>query len=131
MKEKVLIVDDESLVADTLRIIFRKNGFDCQTAYTGDQAVALAEIFLPALLICDVSMPGVDGFAVSTAVSRIAPDCRILMFTGQYVNLRRVQSHVAKLPAHSMIVTKPIQPEELLRNARLLLSQPEPKSAVV
>jgi DNA-binding response OmpR family regulator len=128
MQHKVLIVDDESLIADTLSIIFRKSGFDCQTAYNGDQAVALAEEFSPELMICDVCMPDTDGLDVATAVSRIAPACRILMLTGQYINLSRVHAHFEALPTYAAIVTKPIQPDDLLRQARNLLAQGSAKS---
>jgi CheY-like chemotaxis protein len=131
MQQKILIVDDESLVADTLCIIFRKSGYECRVSYSGEQAIAAVQSFVPDLLICDVCMPDMDGLDVAEAISRVAPECRVLMFTGQYMNLRRVQAHFAEITTHSAIVTKPIQPEDLLRQARILLTQTEQKIAVL
>jgi CheY-like chemotaxis protein len=122
MQQRVLIVDDEPLVADTLSIIFSKHGYDCQTAYSGDQALQVAEAFAPELLLCDVSMPGIDGLAVASAISRLLPACRIMMLTGQYANLQRIHQYFDGLTTHSMVATKPARPEDLLQQASSLLA---------
>ena len=51
MKHKILVVDDEHAVADTLCLIFKKRGFDCRAVYTGDSAIASADEFCPELLV--------------------------------------------------------------------------------
>jgi DNA-binding response OmpR family regulator len=59
--QRILVVDDERLIADTLGLIFNKHGFDAKIAYTVDGALSCARTFDPELLLCDISMPGRDG----------------------------------------------------------------------
>ena len=68
--QRVLVVDDDRLVADTLALIFEKNGFDTKTAYSADEALQCAREFKPHLLLCDVTMPDKDGLALSTDITR-------------------------------------------------------------
>ena len=63
-KLRVLIVDDERTVADSLSLIFQKCGFEAQVAYTSDEGLARARFFQPQLLLTDLSMPGMGGLAM-------------------------------------------------------------------
>ncbi|HUZ04140.1 MAG TPA: response regulator [Acidobacteriaceae bacterium] len=121
MKPKVLVVDDEQLVADTLCLIFQKQGFDCRATYSGKDAVLCAEEFSPELLLCDISMPEMDGLQVATSITGKLPDCRVLLLTGHYTNLKsaRLCARSLKVPNHVMV--KPVQPDELLQQAHTLL----------
>ncbi|MGC1784959.1 MAG: response regulator [Acidobacteriaceae bacterium] len=121
MRPKILVVDDEILVADTLGIIFRKRGFECRVSYTGAEAVACIEDFRPELLLCDITMPGMGGLEVVTNVTSRWPDCRILLLTGHYANLpsARKWAHTHSVP--SRILTKPVLPAQLLQEADDLL----------
>ena len=121
-RQRVLIVDDDRLVADTLALIFRKSGFDARAAYSTDDALACAREFLPDLLLCDITMPGRDGLGLVLDVTRELPDCRILVLTGFYSNLLTVREHSSKLPRPVGILTKPCQPAELLRQAAAMLA---------
>ena len=78
MKYKILVVDDEQAVADTLCLIFKKRGFDCRAVYTGAAAVACTDEYCPELLLCDISMPGMSGLEVVSQVTVKCPDCRVL-----------------------------------------------------
>jgi CheY-like chemotaxis protein len=121
MKHKILVVDDEQAVADTLCMIFKKRGFDCRTAYTGFEAVASADEFCPELLLCDISMPGMSGLEVVSRVTANRPDCRVLLLTGHYTNLGFAQEWANSHPAPSRIMTKPVPPAQLLEAAGALL----------
>jgi DNA-binding response OmpR family regulator len=120
--QKVLIVDDDRLVADTLALIFGKNGFEAKAVYSADQALICARDFTPHLLLCDVTMPGRDGLALVDDVSHELPCCRILVLTGFYSNLKSVRERASKLERRVGILTKPCQPSELLREAASLLA---------
>jgi DNA-binding response OmpR family regulator len=120
--KRVLVVDDDHLVADTLSMVFEKSGFKAKTAYSADQALEYSREFSPNLLLCDVTMPGRDGLSLVSDVSRELPSCRILVLTGFYSNLKNVREHTRKLSRPVGILTKPCQPTELLREAAALLA---------
>jgi DNA-binding response OmpR family regulator len=120
--QRVLVVDDDHLVADTLTMVFEKSGFKAKTAYSADQALEYSREFSPNLLLCDVSMPGRDGLSLVTDVTRELPTCRILVLTGFYSNLKMVREYACKLARPVGILTKPCQPSELLREAAALLA---------
>jgi DNA-binding response OmpR family regulator len=120
--QRVLVVDDDRLVADTLALIFRKNGFEAAVAYSVDQALTNARAFNPHLLLCDVSMPGKDGLTLVSDLSREQPACRIIMLTGFYSNLKIVRDHATRLHRPVGILSKPCQPSELLREAAAMLA---------
>ena len=120
--QRVLIVDDDRLVADTLALIFGKSGFDVRAAYSADEALACAREFLPDLLLCDVTMPGRDGLGLVLDMTREMPACRIIVLTGFYSNLVNVREQSSKLPRPVGILTKPCQPAELLRHATAMLA---------
>ena len=120
--KRVLVVDDDRLVADTLTLIFEKSGYTARAAYSADQGLECSREFVPNLLLCDISMPGRDGLSLVGDVTRELPSCRILVLTGFYSNLKDVREHAGKLSRPLGILTKPCQPSELLREATALLA---------
>lgn len=121
--QRVLIVDDDRLVADTLALIFEKRGFDVRAAYCANDALVRAREFRPDLLLCDVTMPGRDGLALVRDVTCELPSCRVIVLTGFYSNLLSVSEESSKLPRPLSILTKPCQPAELLRHATDMLAE--------
>lgn len=130
MKPKVLVVDDEQLVADTLCLIFEKRGYECRVSYSGKDALQCVETFQPELLLCDITMPGMDGLEVASSIADKVPGCRVLLLTGYYVNLKSARLHVGFLNSANQVMLKPVSPEELLRHAHMLL-QPAPSAYAV
>jgi CheY-like chemotaxis protein len=126
MKHKILVVDDEPAVADTLCLIFTKRGFDCRAAYSGAAAIACTDEFCPDLLLCDISMPVVNGLEVVSNVTAKCPDCRVLLLTGHYTNLGHAQEWALSHPVPSRIMTKPVPPALLLEAAGALLQSRQP-----
>ena len=120
--QRVLVVDDDRLVADTLALVFGKSGFDARAAYSADQALAFARDFNPHLLLCDVTMPGRDGLTLLRDMTMEQPACRVIMLTGFYSNLKSVREQASQLARPVGILTKPCQPAELLREAAALLA---------
>jgi DNA-binding response OmpR family regulator len=119
---RVLVVDDDRLVADTLALVFDKSGFEARAAYSADEGLACAREFEPHLLLCDVTMPDRDGLTLLSDISKEQPSCKIIMLTGFYSNLKSVREHANKLARPVGILTKPCQPTELLREAAALLA---------
>ena len=72
--QRVLVVDDDRLVADTLTLIFERNGFAAKAVYSADEALRCAREFGPDLLLCDVTMPGRDGLSLVADMRRQQKD---------------------------------------------------------
>lgn len=110
---RILIVDDESVIADSLATIFRANGFEARAVYSGERAMELAASFEPDVLISDVFMRGVTGIEVATHVRQHFPACRVLLFSGQAATSDLIQSANSRGYRFDML-TKPVHPQVLL-----------------
>jgi DNA-binding response OmpR family regulator len=121
--QRILVVDDERLIADTLAIIFNKHGFHAVATYSAEEALVCARGFWPDLLLCDISMPIRDGLDLMKDISQEHPNCRILVLTGNYSNLKRVIEQASQLVRPPSILTKPCLPAELLREAGAMLAR--------
>ncbi|GGA75709.1 hypothetical protein GCM10011507_28840 [Edaphobacter acidisoli] len=119
---RVLVVDDDRLVADTLALIFSKSGFESKAAYSADHALELAREIAPNLLLCDVTMPDRNGLELANDIAHEFPDCRIIMLTAFYSNLKNVREQATKSSRPMGILTKPCQPSDLLREATAMLA---------
>jgi CheY-like chemotaxis protein len=62
---KILIVDDNRFVADSVAILLRLTGHEALTAYDGGAALAAVEAFHPDVVLVDLVMPGIDGFEIA------------------------------------------------------------------
>lgn len=121
--QRVLIVDDERLTADTLGLIFKKKGFETRVAYSVDDALNQVLEDCPDLILCDITMPGRDGLELMVEVARRELHCSILVLTGYLTNLKPVSEQTSKMKQKTHVLTKPCPPEELLRAARQMLAK--------
>ena len=64
-KKRVLIVDDERVIADSLAIIFANEGYDARAVYSAEQALQLFSEWVPNLAILDVRRPGMNGIELA------------------------------------------------------------------
>lgn len=111
---RILVVDDEHIIADTLKLILDRDGFQAFAAYDGGTAIDLAQQTAPDILLCDVIMPGLNGIEVAIQVRAMHPGCRVLLLSGQAGVEDLLQN--ARLRGHHFdILIKPIHPTELLR----------------
>ena len=116
-KPKVLVVDDERVIADTLAIILNQNGFDASAVYTGSAAVDQAREARPDLIISDVIMPDMNGIEAAIRIRQILPDCKILLFSGQAATADLLEK--ARAQGHEFeILAKPVHPQDLLAKLR-------------
>jgi DNA-binding NarL/FixJ family response regulator len=80
--ERILLVDDHPLTREALASLLGQHGFDVVgQAADGAEALALAAELQPALILLDLSMPGVDGLAVLPELRVAAPDCEVVVLT--------------------------------------------------
>ena len=109
----VLVVDDESAIADTLAEILNRTGYAAVPTYDAESALDTALVMPPELLISDVMLPGDSGIELAIKVRRIFPDCRILLFSGQAATTDLLLS--AHRAGHNFeLMTKPVHPKDLL-----------------
>lgn len=110
---RIMIVDDEKVIADSLTMIFRANGFEARPVYSGERAIELAPAFEPDVLISDVIMRGMTGIEVAIHVREHFPACRILLFSGQATTSDLMLAADTKGYRFD-ILTKPVDPQLLL-----------------
>ena len=120
--QRVLVVDDDRLVAETLALIFAKNGFESRAVYSAGEALDCVRGFTPDLLLCDVTMPDRDGLSLVSDITAEFPACRVIVLTAFYSNLKSAREHSIKMPHPMGILAKPCQPSELLREATAMLT---------
>lgn len=114
---RVLIVDDEQVIADTLARIFEINGYEASVAYTGSSAVESARSLRPDLIISDVIMPDMNGIEAAIHIRDFLPSCKILLFSGQAATADLLEN--ARAQGHDFeILAKPVHPSELLAKVR-------------
>jgi CheY-like chemotaxis protein len=116
-KPKVLVVDDERVIADTLAIILNQAGFDASAVYTGNGAVEQAREIRPDLIISDVIMPDMNGIEAAINIRNFLPSCKILLFSGQAATANLLEN--ARAQGHEFeILAKPVHPSDLLAKLR-------------
>ncbi len=75
--KKILIVDDEKDIVETLAFMLKAKGFECICAYDGEEGLKLAKECSPDLIILDVMMPKINGYKI----------CRLLKYDSKYKNI--------------------------------------------
>jgi CheY-like chemotaxis protein len=116
-KRRVLVVDDEQVIADTLAKILDLNGYEASAVYTGTAAVESARSLQPDLIISDVIMPDMDGIQAAIRIRSFLPDCKILLFSGQAATADLLEN--ARAQGHEFeILGKPVHPSDLLAKLR-------------
>jgi CheY-like chemotaxis protein len=112
-RPKVLVVDDERIIADTLAAILGKSGFAAVAAYQGLGALEIALSIRPDLLLTDVSMPGMNGIELAISVTQQVPNCRVLLFSG-HASTADMLARARESGHDFAVLAKPLHPTELL-----------------
>ena len=114
MDKKILVVDDEKPIVDILRFNLQKEGYEVFEAYDGEDAVKKAQALQPDLILLDVMLPKLDGFAVCKKI-REKQTTPILMLTAREEEVDKVLG--LELGADDYI-TKPFSIRELMARIR-------------
>lgn len=115
---KILIVEDEKRLADSLKTLLEGKGFDVETVYDGENGSAYAELGIYDLLILDVMMPGMDGYELARRVRSRRCSTPILMLTAR----SSIEDRIEGLNAGAdYYLTKPFDTRELLACINALL----------
>ena len=115
---KILIIEDEKLLADSLKTMLEKKGFSVETVYDGETGAEYAVTGVYDLLILDVMMPGMDGYQVARQVRSSRCGTPILMLTAKSELEDRIEGLNAGADYY---LTKPFDARELLACVNALL----------
>ena len=110
---RILVVDDEQVIADTLTTILNMSGFEAKTAYSGEQAIAIASELRPNVLISDVGLNGINGVEAAIHILGNLPGCKIILFSGQASTLDLLRESRAR-GYQFEVLSKPVDPRKLL-----------------
>jgi CheY-like chemotaxis protein len=114
---RILVVDDEPLIADTIVQILNRSGFIAEAAYGGREAIAAARRINPELILSDVLMPHVDGVEAAIAIQKFLPGTRIVLFSGQAATVE-ILARARKRGFHFELLAKPLHPTQLIKHLR-------------
>jgi CheY-like chemotaxis protein len=113
----VLVVDDETLIADTICQILVRSGFRAQAVYSGRDAIEAARRLSPDILLSDVLMPSIDGVETAIEIRKFCPETRVVLISGQAATVEILSR--ARARGHEFeLLPKPIHPTELLKHLR-------------
>ena len=121
MGHRIVVVDDERRIADTLALILQRNGYQTAAAYDGSSALAICVEFQPDLVLTDVVMPGMSGIDLVMSVSESIPQCKVLLFSGQ-AGTAQMLERARKRGLDLSVVSKPVHPEQLLKTIAEMLN---------
>jgi len=80
---KILLVDDETAILDTLEILFRGEGYEVAVADSGPKALAALEDERPDIVLTDIRMPGATGLEVLSEAHQVDPEIAVILMTAQ------------------------------------------------
>lgn len=120
MSANILIIDDEDLFREDLASLLRDEGFDCRTAGTGAAGLELAKEWEPAVVLCDLMMPGMDGVAVADQLAFSCPQAAVILVTAYGSMSTAVDAFRAGVVDYLL---KPLVPEDLINKVRRCITE--------
>ncbi|MCU0423810.1 MAG: response regulator [Bacteroidia bacterium] len=117
---KILVVDDDPYILMSLEFLMRKNGFDVMIARNGTEAMELLDQYSPDVVLLDIMMPDVDGYAICSHIRSSTKHqyCKVV-----FMSAKSKDTDIKKgldLGA-SLYITKPFSNKELVHKISALL----------
>jgi DNA-binding response OmpR family regulator len=120
-KRRILVVEDELVVADTLRLILSHNGYETCVAYSAEAALDNLSRWPPDLAILDVMLPNMNGIDLAMVLKERFPWIRILLISGQ-PSVEALLQESRRRGYEFEILAKPVHPTEMLEGIDYLFS---------
>lgn len=114
---KIIVVDDEPIIADTLVDILNGEGHEALAVSDGSSAIKWAEMVQPEVVLTDVIMPDMDGVEAAKAIMKLLPKCRIILFSGQAASTDLLARAGAEGYSFE-VLAKPVNPDVLLEKLK-------------
>jgi two-component system OmpR family response regulator len=115
---RILVVDDEPSILEVLSMALRFQGFEVETAATGEQALAAAAAFKPQLMVLDIMLPDMEGFEVARRLGARRAEIPIIFLTARDATEDKIRGLTMGADDY---VTKPFSLEELIARIRTVL----------
>jgi len=118
---RILVVEDNRDTADSLCLLLELYGYEVTVAYSGPDGVRAAEQYRPDVVLCDIGLPGLDGYGVARKLrdNPATAKARLIAVTAYGQDEDRRRSHEAGFEQH---LVKPVDPNALLRVLNLATS---------
>jgi len=122
--KKILLVDDEQDIVETLKFVLESEGYTCYCAYNGEDGLKLAKEIIPDLMILDIMMPKINGFKIS----------RLLKYDAKYKNIpiimltarsQESDKQIGEETGADVYITKPFDLDEVLSTVDRLIKENE------
>jgi CheY-like chemotaxis protein len=117
VRRRILVVDDEKLLADTTAAVIRGAGFDARTAYDGWEALEIARSFHPDCLLTDIMMPMMNGVELAIAITKMLPATKIVLFSGQ-AGIANILEESRSRGYEFPLLAKPVHPLALIESLK-------------
>jgi DNA-binding NtrC family response regulator len=117
---KILIIDDETSVADTLALIFSSHGYEVRVAYSAETAIDIVAEWPLDLCIVDVMLPLMNGIDLAIILKANYPTCCVVLFSVQ-PDASGLLDMAQKKGHHFEILAKPLHPTLILDTVNNLL----------
>lgn len=120
--KNILIVDDEQDIVESLKFVLETAGFNCYTAFDGEEGLRLAKEIIPDLMILDVMMPKINGYKIS----------RLLKYDSKYKSIPILMITARSQEEDKLIgeetgadeyITKPFDLDEVLKQVEKYLGK--------
>ena len=118
---RILVVDDERILADTTAAILSRAGFVARAVYDGFEAMATVASFHPDYLLTDVMMPVMNGVELAIAIAKIYPATKIVLFSGQ-AGISQILEDSKAQGFEFPLLAKPVHPSRLIEGLKMLCS---------
>ena len=124
MAKKVLVVEDDSNIAELLRLYLEKDAFEVHIASDGGEGIRLAQELQPDLILLDIMLPVVDGWVVCSEVRKTSK-VPIIMLTAKGETFDKISG--LEMGADDY-VTKPFEVKELMARIHAVMRRTEPEA---
>jgi DNA-binding NtrC family response regulator len=129
---RIIVIDDERLIANTLAQILNQNGYDAAPVYSGEEALEQVNQSEPDVVLSDVRMHKLDGIQTALRIRILHPHCRVILFSASAISdeeqariddcgfefLRRplhpkdVLNHLSARPAENVVPFRAAHPSD-------------------
>lgn len=113
VRVRVLVVDDQRIIADSLSEILNNVGFEATAAYDGMDALEIMSDFRPQWILSDVLMPRMNGVELGIEVRNQFPETGVLLFSGQ-AGVSEIVQEAHRRGYDFELLAKPIHPSKLI-----------------
>ena len=117
MSDAILIIEDDTRIANWVKVYFERAGFFAEVAYDGESGLALARSLTPDLIILDLTLPRLDGVELCRILRRES-DVPIIMLTARETHAERI---IGLDSGADDYIVKPFDPEEVIARAEAVL----------